>query len=145
MTRTPNKIMTMDQKKVDINEAHEKRGQTCERPTRLTVESYGWTTTGEFKPCDACLKDKARAKKDVSYKPSEMVESEPGVRLYLDTTGPFTKSAGGTKYDSQLVDQSSGFGWVTHLKAKSNVPDVLDRPAEYLTRKGIQNKEDSMR
>jgi hypothetical protein len=115
----------MDQKKMDINEAHEKLGHPCERTTRLTVESYGWTTTGEFTPCDACLKDKARAKDVSQHKPSKTVETEPGGRLYLDTTGPFTQSAGGTKYDSQLVDQASGFGWATHLKAKSDVPDVL--------------------
>jgi hypothetical protein len=81
MTRTLNKIMTMDQKKMDINEAHEKLGHPCERTTRITVESYG-------------------------YKPSETVETEPGRKLYLDTKG--TQSAGGTKYDSQLVDQAMG-------------------------------------
>jgi transposase InsO family protein len=63
----------------------------------------------------------------VSHKPSEAVNTEPGGRLYLDTTGPFTQSAGGTKYNATLVDQASSFGWVTHLKAKSDVPEVLDR------------------
>jgi hypothetical protein len=93
MTRTPNKIMTMDQKKMDINEAHAKLGHPCKRTTRLTVESYGWTTTGKFKPYDACLKDKAIAK-DVSHKPSKVV--------------------------------ASSFAWVTHLKAKSDVPEVVE-------------------
>jgi hypothetical protein len=136
ITRTPNKIMAMDQKKMDINEAHEKLGHPSERTTRLTIESYGWTATGEFKPCDACLNDKARAK-DVSHKPSETVETKPGGRLYLDTTGPLIQSAGGTIYDATLVDQSSSFEWVTHLKAKSHVPEVLDQHAKYLAGKGF--------
>jgi hypothetical protein len=91
-TKTPSKIMATDQKQVDINEAHEKLGHPSGRTTRLTIESYGWTATGDFKPWDASLKDKARAK-DVSQKPSEAIETLPGGRLYLDTTGPFTQSA----------------------------------------------------
>jgi hypothetical protein len=139
ITRTPNKIMAMDQKKMDINEAHEKLGHPRERTTRLTIESYGWTATGEFKLFDACLKDKARAK-DVSHKPSEAIETEPGGRLYLHTTGPFTQNAGGTKYDATLVDQASSFGWATHLKAKSDAPEVLDQHAKYLEGKGYKIK-----
>jgi hypothetical protein len=131
-TKTPSKIMATDQKKMDINEAHEKLGHPSERTTRLTIESYEWTATGEFKPCDACLKDKARAK-DVSHKPSEVVETAPGGR---GTLPGHDRSVYGTKYDATLVDQASSFGWVTHLKAKSDVPEVLDRHAKYLAGKG---------
>jgi hypothetical protein len=139
ITMTPNKIMAMDQTKMDINEAHEKTGTPLRKNNKTDDRVLWMTATGEFKPCYACLKDKARAK-GVSHKPSKTVATEPGGRLYLDTTGPFTRSAGGTKYDAQLVDQASSFGRVTHLKAKSDVPEVLDQHAKYLAGKGCKIK-----
>jgi hypothetical protein len=100
-------------KKMNIMEAHEKLGHPDEKTTRLTVKSFGWEITGEMEPCDAFLRFKAKAK-GVSHKPTTTRATKAGERLFMDTTGPYELSAGGTKYDVHDVDQQSAMGWVAH-------------------------------
>jgi hypothetical protein len=50
-----------------VVEAREKLGHPNEKTTRLTMESFGWKTTGEMEPCDACLRFNAKSKA-VSHK-----------------------------------------------------------------------------
>jgi transposase InsO family protein len=85
------------------------------------------------------LKEKARAK-DVSHKPTLNEATEPGKRLFLDTTGPFEMSAGGTKYDTHLVDQAARFGWVIHITKKNQVSVMLDTHLTYLHNHGYAIK-----
>jgi hypothetical protein len=114
-TRTKNIVCDVEKKEqqavktMDINEAHEKLGHPSENTVKSTLQYWGYMAVGNFDPCDGCLKEKARAK-DVSQKPTSNETMEPGKRLFLDTTGPFETSAGGTKYDTHLVDQAARFG-----------------------------------
>jgi hypothetical protein len=86
--------------------------------------------------CDACLRHKAKAK-DVSHKPLITRATKAGERLFLDTTGPYELSAGGTKYDVQVVDQHTAMGWVAHVVQCNAVPKILERHCEYLEAKGL--------
>jgi hypothetical protein len=123
--------------KMDVMEAHEKLGHLSEKTTRLTVDSFGWIATGEMEPCDACLRHKAKAK-GVSHQPSTTRATKAGERLFLDTTGLYELSAGGTKYDVQVVDQHTDMGWVAHVVQRNAVPKVLEHHCEYLEGKGLK-------
>jgi hypothetical protein len=132
MESTPTPIT----KKMEIIEAHEKLGHPDKKTTRLTLESFEWNAIGEMEPCDGCLKHKAKAK-DVSHKPSKTQATKPGGRLFMDTTGPYEISAGGTKYDIHVVDQNTDMGWVAHVAQRTAVPKMFDGHREMLKGKGI--------
>jgi hypothetical protein len=105
---------------MDINEAHRKLRHPSETTTRLTVESYeGWEVSGKIKPCVHCYQGKGKAK-GVSHKPSTQSE-KPGEGIFLDTTGPYLASAGGFKYDINLVDQFSKKKWMAFAQTKDEV------------------------
>jgi hypothetical protein len=122
-------------KTMDLNEAHEKLGHPDENTVKATLQYWGYKATGTFDPCDGCLKEKAKAK-DVSHKPTSNVVTEPGKRLFLDATGPFEISAGGTKYDTHLVDQAARSGWVTHIARQNEVSAMVDNHLTYLRSNG---------
>jgi hypothetical protein len=126
-------------KSMDINEAHEKLGHPSENTVKVTLQYWGYKSTGNLDPCDGCLKEKARAT-DVSHKPTSNETTEPGRRLFLDTARPFETSAGGTKYDTHLVDQAARFGWVTHITKKNEVCAMLDTHLTYLHKNGFAIK-----
>jgi hypothetical protein len=126
-------------KKMNIMEAHEKLGHPDEKTTRLTVESFGWEITREMEPCNACLWFKAKAKR-VSHKPTTTRATKAGERLFMDTTGPYEMSAGGTKYDIHVVDQQSDMGWLAHVVQRSGVPQIFEQHWEILKGKGMPVK-----
>jgi hypothetical protein len=80
-----------------------------------------------MEPCDACLRFKAKAK-GVLHKPTTTRATKVGERLFMDTTGPYEMSAGGTKYDVHAaVDQQSDMGcWVAHVLQRSAVHRSLN-------------------
>jgi hypothetical protein len=123
--------MTMDKKtSMDINEAHEKGGHVHESVLKKTLESFGITLQGTLKPCDGCMKAKARAK--AVPKTTSALATKAGERMYLDTTGPFKPSLGGTKYDVKLVDQFSRKTWGVWVKKRSEVPKLVAKHLESL-------------
>jgi hypothetical protein len=123
-----------------VMEAHEKLGHPNEKTTRLTMESFGWKTTGEMEPCDACLRFNAKSKA-VSHNPTATRVELPGERLLMDTTGPYKMSAGGTKYDIHVVDQTSEMGWEAHVAQRSAVPEIFNRHCKLLKGKGMSVKQ----
>jgi hypothetical protein len=56
----------------------------------------------------------------------------PGERLFLDTSGPFSPSVGGSRYDVKLVDQASRKTWGGKLKRKLQVPAQVERKIDEL-------------
>ena len=53
--------MAVDKKTtMDINEAHGKGGHVHKSVLKRTFESFGKTLQGTLKPCDGCMKAKAR-------------------------------------------------------------------------------------
>jgi hypothetical protein len=122
-----------------IMDAHERLGHPDEKTTHLTVKAFGWTVVGSMEPCASCLEHKAKAK-GVSHKPTTTLATKTGERLFLDTTGPYAMSAGGTKYDVHIVDQKSRMGWVAHVTQRNAVPKVLEQHCDFLTGKGYAIK-----
>ena len=123
------------QQKMDINEAHRKFAHRSEDTLRRTFRSYSVELTGKLRPCDGCMRAKAKAKN--VKKQTETEAENPGERLFLDTTGPFAPSIGGRVYDGKLVDQQSRKAWTAHLKKKSAIPIVARSKMEELKAKGI--------
>jgi len=96
---------------------------------------YGIKLTGKLGPCDACLQAKAHAK-NLSKK-TECMATKPGEQLYMDLTGPFPLSLGGSRYDAKIVDQFSRKPWGGHLRTKDQVYNILKKHLVYLKGKGI--------
>ena len=97
------------ERSVDINEAHDKMGHVHEQVIRETCKDMKVKLTGEFKPCEACMKAKAKAK--AVKKTTEHRATKIGERLYLDTSGPFAPSMRGSRYWGKICDQYSGKTW----------------------------------
>jgi hypothetical protein len=93
-----------------------------------------------MKPCDARLRFKAK-EKGVSHKPTTSKATKAGERLFMDTTGPYEMSAGGTKYNVHVVDQHSEMGWFAHVAQRSTVPKIFEQHCEVLNGKGMPVKQ----
>jgi hypothetical protein len=100
-------------KHMDVNEAHEKYAHAGERVVRKTMAKFGYELAGIMKACDGCMQAKANAK--AINKVTKTESTKPGERLFLDTSGPFAPSVGGTKYDVKLVDQATRKTWGGHI------------------------------
>ena len=94
-------------KTMDVNEAHEKLAHMSEGALRKTMKKLGVELTGHMRPCDGCMRAKAKAK------------AVPKLTTVKDTTGPFKPSVGGSTYDVKLVDQYSRKTWGVRVKKKS--------------------------
>jgi Integrase core domain len=64
----------------------------------------------------------------------------PGERLFMDTTGPFAPTAGGSKYDVKIVDQFSRKTWCARVKQKSQLPGLLHGHLKLLKGRGTPVK-----
>jgi len=87
------------------------------------MQCYSIKLTGKLKPCDGCMRAKAKAKK--LKKSTEIHAKEPGECLFLDATGPFQPSLGSSKFDAKLVDDFSRKTWTAHIKTKMQIMDLL--------------------
>jgi hypothetical protein len=105
----------------------------------MTMEGFGWKVLGEMEPCDGCLQFKAKAKGG-SHKPTKIQATESGERLFLDTTGPYQMSAGGTKYNVHVVDKKTNMGWVAHVVQRNAVPKKLESHCKFLKGRGFDVK-----
>ena len=95
--------------------------------------------TGTFlKSCDGCSRAKAKAK--AVPKVTSVEAAAPGERFFLDTTGPFKPSVGGTMYDIKLVEQFSRKTWGVRVKKKSMVPSIMEKHFEVLKGRKIDAK-----
>lgn len=83
-------------KTMNINDIHDKFGYVGETVSRRTMKHLGYTVTGTLASCDACKMAKARAKK--VKKQTETRSTIPGERIYIDLSGPFSPSIGGSQY-----------------------------------------------
>ena len=79
----------------DINEYHDKFRHLEETLLRKTLKHLNIEVQGTMKSCDACKMAKARAKG--VKKQTDTRSTIPGERMYIDITGPFSLSLGGSK------------------------------------------------
>ena len=66
----------------------------------------GYKLVGEVQPCDSCGVVKAR--KAPVKKSTEEVADKRGMRVFVDTLGPFPTSASSNKYLHGMVDDYTG-------------------------------------
>ena len=123
---------------VDINDAHEKMGHSCEQVLRATCKTMNVKLTGTLQACEACMKSKARAK--AVKKTTETKATKIGERLFLDTSGPFAPSMRGSKYWGKICDQFSGKTWDRFLTSKSLIPEMVDSILTQLKAQNIEVK-----
>ena len=105
---------------LDVNDAHALLGHPSENTTRTTMAYYGVQLTGEMRVCAACATEKAKKKNSPK---APVVKAElPCQRLLLDTTGPYSPSLRGSRYDVYVVCQATYRRWIFNVKSKSEVP-----------------------
>ena len=125
-----NEAKSTSPKKLDINEAHRKLAHMNADTLKRTFRSFGIEVVGDLKPCDGCMRAKARAK---NVPKTTCTKAErPGERLFLDTTGPFAPSLGGSRFTAKLVDQKSRKTWGARLKKKSEIPSIVAKKLDEL-------------
>jgi transposase InsO family protein len=112
-------------KVLNINDIHDKLGHVGETVLRKTMKHLGYTVTGTLKSCDACRMAKARAKG--VKKQTETRSTIPGERMYIDITGPFSTSLGGSKYWVQVVDDATRMGFTYFMKKRDDIRQKLDQ------------------
>jgi hypothetical protein len=116
---------------VDRNVAHILLGHLGHTLLEKTAKLIGWKLSGELRTCDACAKAKAIAKR--VPKTSVIKETKPGERLYVDVSGPYTASLGGSVYWAMAVDGKTRKAFSGFMKKKSEfgefVESVIDKAA----------------
>ena len=111
---------------MDINEAHEKFGHLSEAALATTLKLNNIGRTGQLCTCEGCALSKAKAKKvpKVSYSRATLLAE----RLFVDISGPYTKTVVGSKYWILFVDDYSGKSWSFFASKK----DELSKQADFL-------------
>ena len=104
---------------MNINDIHDKFGHIGETVLRKTIKHLGYSITGTLKSCDACRMAKAKAKG--VKKQTETRSTIPGERMYIDISGPFSVSLGGSKYWMQAVDDATRMGFIYFMKTKDEI------------------------
>lgn len=94
----------------DINEAHIEWGHKGAALLKKTAQFYEIKLTGTLMPCEGCglAKAKQKAVAKVSFEKATQI----GTRLYLDAAGPYSETAGGSRYFFDIVDEYSRKGWI---------------------------------
>ena len=104
---------------LDINVAHGLLGHPDTRTVKAMAAQQGWTLTGTVKPCGSCALAKARAK--AVPKSTLTKAKDPGERLFLDISGPYSDSLSQNKYWLRIVDDHTRFSWDCFLPKKSGI------------------------
>ena len=86
--------------------------------------------TGTLRPCEGCCLANSRAKS--VRKTTDTRATEPGERLFVDTSGLYSESVAGNRYWIQIVDDFSQKGWSKFRKSKVDLPKVVDKHIKYL-------------
>ncbi len=110
-------------KKMDINRAHEILGHINKNQLIQTSKIYGIELTGDLMVCEGCSLAKSRSK--CIKKATENKSKRPGERIFIDTSGPFSKTIKGNRYWIKIVDDYSRYSWSIFVKKKSELPDLL--------------------
>ena len=110
---------------IDINKAHAMLGHVNKCQVHLTFRDKDVQIIGTMKPCKACML--AKAKQLVIKRATNLKAKDPGECLFVDTTGPFTRSHEGFKYWVQVVDNATKMGFCFFMGAKSDIGEGLSK------------------
>jgi hypothetical protein len=109
---------------LNINISHGLLGHPDTRTVKAMAARQNWTLTGTVLPCGSCALAKARAK----AVPKTMLTKakQPGERLFLDISGPFSDSLNSNRYWLRIVDDYTSFCWDSFLPRKSGIHALLE-------------------
>ena len=101
---------------MDINVLHG-YSHLGEKLLRTTYNSIGVKLTGTLQVCGICAssKEKVCAVRKKTYTRA----SQPGERIFVDTTGPFTESLIENRYWISVVDDYIRYSWSFFTKTMS--------------------------
>jgi hypothetical protein len=99
----------------------------------------GIKVTGELSPCFGCAQAKARQKN--TAKEAKKPATKPGERFFLDLSGPFMPSIGGSKYCwIKMVDKFLNKSFDKYIKTKYQLPEEVRMLLTMLFGKGYKVK-----
>jgi len=102
------------------------------------MNHLGIGVAGKLKPCEACAIHKAK-QKPVKKATSTRAE-KVGERIFMDISGPFSPSIGGSIYWVLVVDDFSRMGFCGFLKAKSDLAQWMVKLVAFIKSHGHQVK-----
>jgi hypothetical protein len=112
--------------KYTLEEAHRLSGHVNKASIIRTFKALGWKlSTNEMDPCGACAMAKAKAKA-VPKAPATRAET-PGVRIYIDISGPYRKMKGEQRYWILMVDDFSRYKWTSIVTDKKQIGPYFER------------------
>jgi len=107
------------QESKDINELHDQLGHVSEGIIQRLMKHLGIGVNGKLRPCEACALHKAKQKP--LKKVTKNRANEVGGRMFMDMSGPFHPTIGGSRYWVLVVDDFSRMGFCGFLKEKSQL------------------------
>ena len=112
-------------KAIDVNDFHDKCGHKGIALIKKTLNHIGVTPLGDLKSCEAC--GLAKAKQRAVNKTTHVKSKMPGERLFIDTSGPYSETLGGTRYWVQIVDDYTRIGFSGFVKNKNEIINFAER------------------
>ena len=110
---------------MDINQAHASFGHVSEEILKKFCKEHNIKLTGKLKTFVGCMEAKAKRKPVQKY--TETRAKRPCERIFIDTSGPYPASLRRYTYWVKIVDDFSRKNWNYFVKAKSEIPKILER------------------
>ena len=120
---------------MDINDAHELYGHLSMGPLQKLLKERGVKVVGTKRTCEACAYAKAKAK--AVCKTTSVQATQKGERLFVDLSGPYSRSLIGSQYWALIVDDWTRKAWSFFIKKKSDLKKVVNRLLTTLKGAGI--------
>ena len=119
-------------KTIDVNQAHDQWGHQNLRTLKTMANILGYKLIGDLVPCDSCGVVKAR-RANVKTSTTEVAD-KPGMRVFVDTSGPFPKSASNNKYLHGMVDDFTGKMFMQFAPTKKQMVKFVEQHFKSLKR-----------
>jgi len=102
------------------------------------MKHLGIGVNGKLKPCEACALHKAKQKP--VKKVTKNRADEVGGRMFMDMSGPFHPTIGGSRYWVLVVDDFSRMGFCGFLKEKSQLASWMMKFIQFVEVQGYHVK-----
>jgi len=102
------------------------------------MKHLGISVNGKLKPCEACALHKAKQKP--VKKVTKNRANEVGGRMFMDMSGPFHPTIGGSRYWVLVVDDFSRMGFCGFLKEKSELASWMMKFIQFVEVQGYHVK-----
>ena len=108
---------------MDINESHEVYGHLNIQSLKITARNDNIKLTGNLEVCQGC--NLSKEKRKVIKKVTNTKETKPGELIFVNTSGPYTKTSIGSQYWFKTVDDYSLYSWSDFGKSKDELPEKI--------------------